>query len=144
MRDAFDSLSLTAQFRVAAVAAVIVTLLAVQVVSAIWDARVARHEALDLAETKVASMARRLEGTGGGALDNLEGHPEVMVSTFRLQTGELLQRYLRTDLDVETGPEALRWSTRPTGAGHWIKRYLALEPIYVERSITEKTLIAGI
>jgi len=135
LREAFDALSLTAQFRVAAVAAVIVTLLAVQVVSAFWDVRVARHEALELAQTKVASMAQRLQGMGGGALDNLDGHPEIMVSTFRLQTGELLQRYLRADLDFETGPEALRWSAPPTGAGHWIKRYLALEPIYVERSI---------
>ena len=135
LRDAFDSLPLTAQFRVATIAAVIVTLLAVQVVSAFWDARVARQEALELAQTKVASMAQRLQGLGGGALDSLDGHPEIMVSTFRLQNGELLQRYLRSDLDAETGPAALRWTSQPTGAGHWIKRYLALEPIYVERQI---------
>jgi signal transduction histidine kinase/CheY-like chemotaxis protein/HPt (histidine-containing phosphotransfer) domain-containing protein len=135
IREACESVSLTDQFRIAAIAAVTVTLLVVQLVSALWDTRVARDEALQLAHTKVDSMAERLQGAGGGALDNLEGHVPIMLSTFRLGSGQLLQRYVRSDLDPATGPEALRWTTAPTGAWHWIKGYLALEPLYVERAI---------
>jgi hypothetical protein len=83
-------------------------------------------------------MAARLEATGGGALDNLEGHPEVLAATFRLQGGDVLQRYVR-DADA-TGPGArppgaLAWKSRPTGAMHWLKQFLALEPIYVESPV---------
>jgi len=135
IREACESASLTDQFRIAAIAAVTVTLLVVQLVSALWDTRVARDEALELAHTKVDSMAVRLQGAGGGALDNLEGHVPIMLSTFRLASGQVLQRYVRSDLDPTTGPDALRWTKAPTGAWHWIMGYLAFEPLYVERAI---------
>ena len=122
LREVFESLPLAAQFRVTAIAAVTVTLLAVQVVIALWDTRFAREEAIDLASSRTASMAARLGATGGGALDNLEGHPELLAATFRLQGGDVLQSYYRDAATASPGsspPAALAWTSRPTGALHW-------------------------
>jgi len=138
LREAFESLHLTMQLRVIALTAVTSTLLLVLVIGAHWDTRFARSEALDLARSRTASMAERLQAAGGGALDDLQGYPEFMASTFRLQSGEVLQRYVRADLIAERGaraPEALGWTTRPRGAWHWLMGYLALEPIYVESPV---------
>jgi two-component system, sensor histidine kinase and response regulator len=138
LREVFESLPLAAQFRVTAIAAVTVTLLAVQVVIALWDTRFAREEAIDLASSRTASMAARLEATGGGALDNLEGHPELLAATFRLQGGDVLQSYYRDAATASPGsspPAALAWTSKPTGVLHWIRQFLALEPIYVESSV---------
>ena len=138
LREVFESLPLAAQFRVTAIAAVTVTLLAVQVVVALWDTRFARQEAIELATSRTAAMAARLEATGGGALDNLEGHPELLAATFRLQRGDVLQSYYRDAASASPGsrpPAALGWTSRPTGALHWVRQWLALEPIYVESHV---------
>ena len=124
LREVFDSLSLATQFRLTAIAAVTMTLLAVQVVSALWDTRLARKEAIEIAQSRTASMAARLASTGGGALDDLEGHPVFLAATFSLQSGEVLQRYVRDHEVPDAGPA-------PTGWRHRLKSYLALEPIYV-------------
>ena len=142
LREAFESLSLAAQFRLTAVAAVTVTMVLVLLIGAFWDTRIARDEALDLARTKTASMAERLGAAGGGALDNLEGHPEVLAATFRLDSGDVLQQYVREDAVTSSLP-ALGWSTPPTGVLHAIKGYLALEPIYVESSVPLDAGLSG-
>jgi two-component system sensor histidine kinase/response regulator len=146
LREVFESLPLAAQFRVTAIAAVTVTLLAVQVVVALWDTRFAREEAIELASSRTASMAARLEATGGGALDNLEGHPELLAATFRLQGGDVLQGYFRDAATASPGsspPAALSWTSRPTGALHWVRQFLALEPIYVESPVALSQGLAG-
>jgi len=146
LREVFESLPLAAQFRVTAIAAVTVTLLAVQVVIALWDTRFAREEAIDLASSRTASMAARLEATGGGALDNLEGHPELLAATFRLQGGDVLQSYYRDAATASPGsspPAALAWTSRPTGALHWARQFLALEPIYVESPVQLSQGLSG-
>jgi signal transduction histidine kinase len=146
LREVFESLPLAAQFRVTAIAAVTVTLLAVQVVIALWDTRFAREEAIDLASSRTASMAARLEATGGGALDNLEGHPELLAATFRLQGGDVLQSYYRDAAAMPPGsslPAALAWTSRPTGVLHWIRQFLALEPIYVESPVQLSQGLSG-
>ena len=146
VREVFESLPLAAQFRVTAIAAVTVTLLAVQVVIALWDTRFAREEAIDLASSRTASMAARLEATGGGALDNLEGHPELLAATFRLQGGDVLQSYYRDAATASPGsspPAALAWTSRPTGALHWASQFLALEPIYVESPVQLSQGLSG-
>ena len=146
VREVFESLPLAAQFRVTAIAAVTVTLLAVQVVIALWDTRFAREEAIDLASSRTASMAARLEATGGGALDNLEGHPELLAATFRLQGGDVLQSYYRDAATASPGsrpPAALAWTSRPTGPLHWIRQFLALEPIYVESRVQLSQGLSG-
>ena len=146
LREVFESLPLAAQFRVTAIAAVTVTLLAVQVVIALWDTRFAREEALDLAISRTASMAARLEATGGGALDNLEGHPELLAATFRLQGGDVLQNYYRDAAAASPGsnpPAALAWTSRPTGALHWARQFLALEPIYVASPVQLSQGLSG-
>jgi signal transduction histidine kinase/CheY-like chemotaxis protein/HPt (histidine-containing phosphotransfer) domain-containing protein len=138
LREVFESLPLAAQFRVAVMAAVTVTLLAVQFVFALWDTRFAREQAIELASSRTASMAARLEATGGGALDNLEGHPELLAATFRLQGGDVLQSYYRDAATATPGsrpPAALAWTSRPGGALHWVRQFLALEPIYVANPV---------
>ena len=134
--EAFESLSLTSQFRVMAIAAVTVTLLFVQLLSALWDARNARSDAIDQAQRTAGSMVRRLEATHGGALDDLDAHPEFLASTLRLENGDILQRYVRDDVAAAIRPpRALAWTAPPEGIFHAVKGYLALEPLYVEHPV---------
>jgi len=146
LREAFEALPLAAQFRLTAVAAVTVTMVIVLILGALWDTRIARDEALELAHTKTESMAERLSAAGGGALDNLEGHPEILAATFQLQDGNVLQRYVRAGA-AEDAPAstraALGWTARPTGWLHAVKRYLALEPIYVESPVQLHRQLTG-
>ena len=133
LHEAFESLSLTAQFRVTAIAAVTVTLLLVQLITALWDASTARSDAVALAQRTTNSMARRLEATHGGALDDLDAHREFMAATLRLENGDILQRYLRSDLERALRPiGALEWTGPPKGIGHAIAKFFVLEPLYVE------------
>jgi len=146
VREAFEWLSLTMQFRVTAIAAVTVTILAALFVGAIWDTRTARQEALELARNKASSMAARLEAAGGGALDNLEGHPQILAATYSLQGGNVLEQYLRRDLAglaASERPAALSWTSAPTGALHALKSYLALQPIYVEQPLQLNPRLSG-
>jgi two-component system, sensor histidine kinase and response regulator len=136
LREIFETLSLTSRFRVTAIAAVTVTLLAVQLLSALWDTRLARSDAIEFAERTTESMARRLEATHGGALDDLDAHREFLAATLRLQSGEVLQRYVRDDVArAVRPPAALGWSSPPAGVGHAIMGFLAFEPLYVERPV---------
>ena len=143
MREAFESLSLAAQFRVTSVAAVTVTMAFVLVIGAIWDTRVARDAALELARTKTQSMAERFEASGGGALDNLEGHPEILAATLVLEDGGVLQRYLRKDLAQRADVDSRDWSTAPGGALHALKAYLALEPLHVASPVQLSRGVTG-
>ena len=146
LREAFEALPLAAQFRLTAVAAVTVTMVIVLIIGALWDTRIARAEALELARTKTESMAARLGAAGGGALDNLEGHPAILTATFQLQGGNVLQRYVR-DGAAENASAATRaalgWTSRPSGWLHAIKGYLALEPIYVESPVQLHRQLTG-
>ena len=144
MRERFETLPMAQQFRVTAMLAVTLTLCAVLAIAALWDTRIARTEALELARTKTASMAERLEANGGGALDPLDGHPQIMAATFKLEDGDVLQRYVRQDLAADPNPPAaLGWTDAPTGALHAIKGYLALEPIYVGHPVQLASSLAG-
>jgi signal transduction histidine kinase/CheY-like chemotaxis protein/HPt (histidine-containing phosphotransfer) domain-containing protein len=146
LREAFEALPLAAQFRLTAVAAVTVTMVIVLVLGAIWDTRIARDAALDLARTKTESMAARLGAAGGGALDNLEGHPEILAATFQLQGGNVLQRYVRDGAAEGASAatrSALAWTARPSGWLHAVKRYLALEPIYVDSPVQLHRQLTG-
>ncbi len=136
LHEFFESLSLTSQFRVTAIAAVTVTLLLVQLLTALWDARSAQHDVLHLAQRTTDSMARRLEATHGGALDDLDAHPEFIAATLRLSDGDVLQRYVRDDVQSAVRPPAaLDWAGPPQGFGHRILAFLALEPLYVETPV---------
>jgi len=146
LRDAFEGLPLAAQFRLTSVAAVTITMVVVLILGALWDTRIARDEAMQLARTKTESMAARLGAAGGGALDNLEGHPEILAATFQLQDGNVLQRYVRLDAvdDHSAATQtALAWKARPTGLLHTLKSYLALEPIYVASPVQLHRQLAG-
>ena len=141
LREAFESLSLAQQFRLTVIAAVTVTLLAVLAIGAVWDTRLAREEAIELARTKTESMATRLGAAGGGALDDLEGYPAILASTFTLSSGDVLQRYVRQDVPEQSA--ALAWTARPTGWLHGVRNYLALEPLYVESPVQLNPRLSG-
>jgi signal transduction histidine kinase/CheY-like chemotaxis protein/HPt (histidine-containing phosphotransfer) domain-containing protein len=146
LREAFESLSLAAQFRLTAVAAVTVTMVIVLFIGALWDTRIARDAALALAHTKTESMAARLSATGGGALDNLEGHPEILTAVLQLEGGNVLQRYVRADTATDHSAAtrtALEWTAKPDGWMHAVRGYLALEPIYVEQPVQLGPKLAG-
>jgi two-component system sensor histidine kinase/response regulator len=145
-RELFESLSLGVQFRLTAIAAVTVTLLAVLAVSSVWDVRVARESALAAAQARADAMAGRLQARGGGALDDLGDQPQILAGAFSLQDGQVLQRYLRADVmpgPDSAAPAGATWTKPPAGLWHRIKGYLALEPLYVESVVELKPGLAG-
>ncbi len=144
LHEFFESLSLTSQFRVTTIAAVTVTLLLVQLLTALWDARAARTDVLALAQRTTDSMARRLEATHGGALDDLDAQPQFMAATLRLADGDVLQSYVRDDVRrALRPPAALEWNGPPQGLGHRLLGFLALEPLYVETPLELSPGLSG-
>jgi len=132
LQASYEALPFAEQFRLNAAAAVVAAVLAFQFVGALWDTRRARDEALDLAEARVSAMAMRLEQAGGGALDDLSGHPELLSATFSLEGGEVLERYVRGDRADRGAPD---WTSRPPGWWYGLRSYLALAPIYVGSTV---------
>ena len=132
LRATYEALTFAERFRLNAAAAVVAAVLAFQVVGALWDTRRAREDALDLAGSRVSSMAVRLEQAGGGALDDLSGYPELLSASFSLESGEVLQRYVRSD---RAGRGVPVWNSRPPGWWYGFRSYLALAPIYVGRTV---------
>jgi two-component system, sensor histidine kinase and response regulator len=132
LRATYETLPFAEQFRLNAAAAVVAAVLAFQFVGALWDTRRAREEALDLAEARVSAMATRLEQAGGGALDDLSGHPELLSASFSLEGGEVLERYVRGDRANRGAPD---WTSRPPGWWYGLRSYLALAPIYVGSTV---------
>jgi signal transduction histidine kinase len=139
LRETLDELSLPDRFRVVALAAIGATMLCFQLVGALWDTLAARSEALELAASRTASMAERLEAAGGGALDDLQGHPEFLAASYRLGTGEVVQGYLRADAAGGASRRAAGakyWTAPPGGWWYRARAWLALAPIYVESPVS--------
>ena len=147
-REIFESFSLASQFRVAAIAAVTVTLIAVQLVVALWDLRVARQDALELANDMATAIATRVARSGpASALDGLAGHRVFIAADLHLPTGEVLQRFDRgTPLDGSNAPgSSEQRPVAPTGKGvaHRALQFLALEPTYVEHAVQVTPQVTG-
>ena len=147
-REIFESVSLASQFRIAAVAAVTVTLIAVQLVVALWDSRVARQDALELADEVSTAIAARVARSGpANALDGLAGHRVFIAADLHLPTGEVLQRFDRgAPLDGTNAPGSP--AQRPvapvrSGIAHRALQFLALEPTYVERAVQIAPQVTG-
>jgi signal transduction histidine kinase/CheY-like chemotaxis protein len=147
-RELFETLSLANQFRVAAVAAVTVTLIAVQVVVAMWDTWSERQAVLAAAAEVAASISARVEKSGtSGALDGLAANRIFVAADLRLPTGEVLERYDRNAASGEatTGRNGARAVVAP--AGHsWpmrVARKLALQPMYVEHAVQFSPQVTG-
>ena len=147
-REIFESFSLASQFRIAAIAAVTVTLIAVQLVVALWDLRVARHDSLELADDMAAAVAARVAKSGpANALDGLAGHRVFIAADLHLPTGQVLQRFDRgTPLDGTNAPGSPQ--ERPVapaknGVAHRVLRFLALEPTYIERAVQITPQVSG-
>ena len=139
VREIFESLPLSTQFRITAIAAVTVTLLAVQLVTALWDTWSARAEAVSFARRATTSMAQRLEDTGGGALDDLRDHPEFLAAALQLQSGAVLQQYVRGQEGSYggNGTSAIldHALLRPSGWPYRFQSALAFTPIFVDRPV---------
>jgi two-component system, sensor histidine kinase and response regulator len=140
LRAIHEALPFAEQFRLNAAAAVVAAVLAFQFVGALWDTRRARAEALDLAEARVSAMAMRLEQAGGGALDDLSAHPELLSASFSLEGGEVLERYVRDDRAGRGAPD---WTSRPPGWWYGLRSYLALAPIYVGSAVSLEQQLTG-
>jgi len=132
LRAIHEALPFAEQFRLNAAVAVVAAVLAFQFIGALWDTRRARADALELAQSRVSTMALRLEQAGGGALDDLSGYPELLSASFSLEGGEVLQRYVRSD---RVGRGAPVWTSRPPGWWYGLRSYLALAPIHVGTAV---------
>ena len=147
-REIFESVSLASQFRIAAIAAVTVTLIAVQLVVALWDSHVARQDALELANDMATAIAARVARSGpANALDGLAGHRVFIAADLHLPTGEVLQRFDRgTPLDgtnVPGSPEQRPVAPAGSGIGHRVLQLLSLQPMYVERAVQVTPQVTG-
>jgi two-component system, sensor histidine kinase and response regulator len=131
LRATLDALPLVDQFRLGATAALVAAVLAFQLLGAVWDMRRAREQSVDLAQSRATAMATRLEQAGGGALDDLSGHPELLSAALSLQEGEVIERYFR-DGRASGAPG---WTERPAGWWYGLRASLALTPIYVGREM---------
>ena len=140
LRATCAALPFVEQFRLVAAAAVVAAVLAFQLVGALWDTRRAREQALDLAEMRANAMAARLEQAGGGALDDLSGHPELLSAAFSLESGEVLQHYFRGGRADGSAPG---WTSRPTGWSYGLRSYLALSPMYVGTEVALGPQLTG-
>ncbi len=135
-REIYESLSLANQFRVAAVAAVTVALLAVQVVVASWDTWSERREVLASARDIASSLADRVEQSGTtGIFDSLATHHGVLAADLRLEDGRLIEHYDRNGADARDPPSA--------SFGHRAARFLAFEPMYVQRPVEFTPDVSG-
>jgi two-component system, sensor histidine kinase and response regulator len=139
-RATYGALPLVEQFRLNAAAAVAAAVLVFQAVGAAWDMRRAHSEALDLAESRVTVMSARLEQAGGGALDELSGYPQLLSAALSLESGEILQRYVRAD---RVGRGVAIWTSKPSGWWYRLRAYLALAPIYVGREVPLGLQVSG-
>jgi len=136
-REFFESLSLTNQFRVTAVAAVTVTLIGVQLLVTVWDTWTSRSDGLHLAAELAGSISAQVRESGTfDSLDSLERHPVFLAADLHLDTGEVLERY---DRNAGSGDARRSGSSVPaTGVPHgrsWphrVTRFLGFEPDYIE------------
>jgi signal transduction histidine kinase/CheY-like chemotaxis protein len=136
----YEALPLLDRYRLNAAVAVAAAVLLFQFVGAAWDMRRVHQEALRLAESRVSTMAARLEQAGGGALDDLSGHPQLLSAAFSLEGGKILQRYVREDLPRS---RAYLWTSRPPGWWYRLRSFLALTPIYVGSPVRLGPQLAG-
>jgi two-component system sensor histidine kinase/response regulator len=137
LQEVFETLSLATQFRITAIAAVTVALMAVQVAVGAWDSWLERRSTMELAGRVAASISERIEHSGvDGALDRLSEHPEFLAADLHLPSGVVLERYDRgaKTRAADDSPRPVQKDPVPHASGwaHRAMRLLALEPIYVE------------
>ncbi len=90
----FESLSLSDQLRVTAVAAVTLALLGAQVFATTWDAWATRHRDQKLAAQLAASISEQVEQRGAyNALATLARYPAILGADLHLDSGEVLELY---------------------------------------------------
>jgi two-component system sensor histidine kinase/response regulator len=90
----FESLSLSDQLRMTAVAAVTVALLGAQVFATTWDAWATRHRDQKLAAELARSISAHVEKDGTyNALAPLARHSAILGGDLHLESGEVLELY---------------------------------------------------
>jgi two-component system, sensor histidine kinase and response regulator len=137
LHEFFESLSLTDQFRVTAVAAITVTLIGVQLFVTVWDAWAARREGLHLAADVARTISADVAKFGVmDALDKLENQRVFLAADLHLENGEVLESYDRNRIsnDVRGGgsPESATAVPHGKSVPHRVMRFLGFEPDYVE------------
>jgi signal transduction histidine kinase/CheY-like chemotaxis protein len=143
--EIFESLSLANQFRVAAVAAVTVALLAVQVVVAAWDTWSVRRDTLASAREVAASIAARVEKSGTtGAFDSLPTHRGILAADLKMDDGRVLERFDRdAEEDGGTPGELSAVAPASDSFAHRAARFLALEPMHVVQAVEFRPEVTG-
>ena len=144
-REVFEGLSLANQFRVAAVAAVTVALLAVQLVVAAWDTWSVRRETLSSAREVAESIATRVEKSGTtGALDSLATHRGILAADLRMDDGRVLERFDRNaEEDGGASGDLPAVATASESFAHRAARFLALEPMHVVQAVEFRPEVTG-
>ncbi|NJD31122.1 MAG: response regulator [Gammaproteobacteria bacterium] len=143
-REFFETLSLATQFRITAIAAVTVALIAVQVVVGLADAWLAHRNLVRAAERVPASVAARIGESGiHGSLNGIAEHPEFIAAELRSPSGVVLERFER-GVEAAPGPGTAQSQSAPTPGGlHRALRLLSLEPIYVEYPVKVTSTLTG-
>jgi len=147
-REFFESLTLTNQFRVTAVAAVTVTLIGVQLLVIAWDGWATRRDGLRLASETARSISQHVEKSGTfGALEPLASRAVFLGADLHLESGEVLERYDGNfpNGTVHGGDTSVPVSPVPHGTSipHRVMRFFGFEPDYVEYPVEIKQQGAG-
>ncbi len=133
----FESLSLSDQLRVSAVAAVTVALLGAQLFATTWDAWATRQRDQKLAAELAASISTQVEQRGAyNALAPLARHSVILGADLHLDSGEVLELYdakARTPT-VHGGDSSSPANPVPHGKSflHRVMRFFWLVPDYEE------------
>jgi two-component system, sensor histidine kinase and response regulator len=122
-REAWDSMPLAGQFRIAVIAAVTLTMLLAQLAVATYDF-VASYSQSRNHVTRVATAIFQNddEFDSGGILGRVQAQPTVIAATLQLPTGEVLWTFDRNAPDPATG--VAQDSAPPVTAGRvaWYER----------------------
>jgi signal transduction histidine kinase/CheY-like chemotaxis protein/HPt (histidine-containing phosphotransfer) domain-containing protein len=132
-RELLDSLPLGHQFRLVVMLSVAVALLAAQLVTVMWAAWYARHDAAGFARTLPPSIAAAYDqGRGADLLGRAARHPGLVSVTLIMPSGEILRQYVRGDQSLRQARNRAAVPDMDAGLHHRIMRLLALEPIPLE------------
>jgi two-component system, sensor histidine kinase and response regulator len=136
LRDAFESLSMVMQVRVAAIVAIAATLLGVQLLATVLDGWTSHWDDRAVADDVATEIIAHVDQLGAfGALDPVVNRPLLLAADLRLETGEVLQFYDRgASIAGSTAAEAPL--PRSRSWPHRVMQLLGLEPAYVEYSFS--------
>jgi signal transduction histidine kinase/DNA-binding response OmpR family regulator/HPt (histidine-containing phosphotransfer) domain-containing protein len=133
LRDAIESLSLAEQIRLVVIVSVVVSILAVQAITVLFDISRARHRAIDFARSLPAALQGDFStGEHARLTAVLASHPGIEAIVVVSPDGDVASRYVRPGGDYAAGEEFGRQP--PMASPGWLSRIgaaLALAPTIV-------------